>query len=124
MPETAPARRPTILPFGDTITRLQAHGAIQHEGVTIGESDYDLIATPPHLRGTGITFEAGLPDGDQRTSPQITGRLVGPFFHAQPFAESTHTLVLNDGREFDFRVLQPDTNEIVGVSWFRSSSMG
>jgi len=30
--------------------------------------------------------------------------------------------VLEDGREFDFRVLQPETNEIVGVSWFRSSS--
>jgi hypothetical protein len=119
MPETS-KRSHGDAPFGDTVERLQGHGSIRHEGVTVGESDYDLIITPPHLRRTGTTFEAGLPQGEPKTSPLITGWLVGPLFHARPFAESIHTLVLDDGRELDFRVVQPDTNEIVGVSWFRS----
>jgi hypothetical protein len=106
-------------PFGDRVERLGGHGRIRRDGVAVGESDYDLVVTPPHLRGAGVTYEAGLPSDHTKTVPEISGRLIGPLFHAQAFAEGTHTLVLEDGREFDFHVLQPDTNEIVGVSWFR-----
>jgi hypothetical protein len=108
-------------PYGDEVERLLGHGTIRHDGQVVGETDYDLVVTPPQLRGAGVTFEAGLPSSEPKTSPEISGRLIGPFFHAQPFAESTHTLVLDDGREFDFHVVQPDTNEIIGVSWFRSA---
>jgi len=105
--------------FGDAIERYVGHGTIRHGDAVVGECDYDVIVTPPHLRGHGITFEAGLPDAEPKNAPDITGRLLGPLFEAEPFAEDVHTLVLEDGREFDFRVLQPDTNEIIGVSWFR-----
>ena len=112
---------PDAAPFGDEVERLMGHGTIRRDGDVVGESDYDLVVTPPQLRGAGVTFEAGLPSSEPKSAPEISGRLIGPFFHAQPFAEGTHTLVLEDGREFDFHVMQPDTNEIIGVSWFRSA---
>jgi hypothetical protein len=40
---------------------------------------------------------------------------MGPLFQAEQL-HGVHTLVLEDGRAFDFQVIQPDTNEIVGVS--------
>ena len=107
----------------DAIERIVGHGVIRSGGAAIGETDYDITITPAHLRGN-VTFEPGSealgtnnPQGDD-----ITGRLLGSFYAAEKLAEGIHTLVLEDGREFDFRVLQPETNEIVGVSWFRSSS--
>jgi hypothetical protein len=112
------------IPFGDTVERLQGHGVIRHGEVAVGETDYDVIITPPQLRGTGATFEAGLPSHEPKRVPDITGRLMGPLFQAQQFAEDVHTLVLDNGREFDFRVFRPDTNEIIGVSWLRPSSRG
>jgi hypothetical protein len=107
------------------VERFQGHGIIRRGDERIAETDYDIIITPAELRGTGLTYEAGSPlDHAPKTGPDISGRLLGPFFQAQDFAERIHTLVLEDGREFDFRVLQPDTNEIVGVSLLRSSSPG
>ena len=76
-----------------------------------------------HLRGAA-TFEPGseaLGTNDP-LGADISGQLLGSFYAAEKLVEGIHTLVLEDGREFDFRVLQPETNEIVGVSWFRSPS--
>jgi hypothetical protein len=102
------------------VERLQGHGIIRRGDEQVAETDYDVMITPAELRGTGLTYEAGSPlDRAPKPGPDISGRLLGPFFQAQEFAEHIHTLVLEDGREFDFRVIQPDTNEIVGVSVLR-----
>ncbi len=104
------------------VERFQGHGIIRRGDERIAETDYDVIITPAELRGTGLTYEAGSPlDRAPKPGPDISGRLLGPFFQAQEFAEHIHTLVLEDGREFDFRVIQPDTNEIVGVSVLRDA---
>jgi hypothetical protein len=116
-PQTGPEPSPGEL----GVERFQGHGIIRRGDERLEETDYDVIITPAELRGTGLTFEAGSPlDRAPKTGPDISGQLLGPFFQAQDFAEGIHTLVLEDGREFDFRVLQPDTNEIVGVSVLRS----
>jgi hypothetical protein len=116
-PQTGPEPSPDEL----GVERFQGHGIIRRGDERLAETDYDVIITPAELRGTGLTFEAGSPlDRAPKTGPDISGQLLGPFFQAQDFAEGIHTLVLEDGREFDFRVLQPDTNEIVGVSVLRS----
>jgi hypothetical protein len=107
----------------DAVERVVGHGVICSDGVTIGETDYDITITPAHLRGA-VTFEPGnaaLGTNDPQGA-DITGRLLGSFYDTEKLVEGIHTLMLADGREFDFRVLQPETNEIVGVSWFRSPS--
>ena len=103
------------------VERFQGHGMIRRGDEQLAETDYDVIITPAELRGTGLTYEAGSPlDRAPKAGPDISGQLLGSFYQAQDFAEGIHTLVLEDGSEFDFRVLQPDTNEIVGVSVLRS----
>jgi hypothetical protein len=105
------------------VERFQGHGIIRRGEERLAETDYDVIITPAELRGTGLTYEAGSPlDRAPKAGADISGVLLGPFFQAQAFAEDIHTLVLEDGYEFDFRVLQPDTNEIVGVSTLRAPS--
>lgn len=104
------------------VERLYGHGIILRDDVRVGEADYDLIVTPPELRGTGATFEAGLPGTKSTDVPDISGRLLAPLYAAEPYAEHIHTLVLEDGRALDFRVIQPDSNEIVGVSFFRPAT--
>jgi hypothetical protein len=98
------------------IERLTGHGAVYRNGLRVLETDYDLTVTPPALRGG--TFEPG---NEPKVASDITGRLLGPLFETESL-EGVHTLVLEDGRAFDFRVIQPDTNEIVGVSWFHESA--
>jgi hypothetical protein len=98
------------------IERLTGHGAVYRNGLKVFETDYELTITPPALRG--VTFEPG---NEPKVAPDITGRLLGPLFEAESL-EGVHTLVLEDGRAFDFRVIQPDTNEIVGVSWFHEAA--
>lgn len=100
----------------DEIQRITGHGEIYCGTRRVGEADYELTVTPAELRG--LTSEPG---NEPKVSPDITGRLMGNFFQAEPFT-GVHTLRLEDGREFDFRVLQPDTNEILGVSWFREQA--
>jgi hypothetical protein len=111
---TPPDRNP--LPEG--VQRLTGRGVVRRGGQQLGEVDYDITITPPNLRGS--TFEPGF---EPKVSADITGRLMGPLYQAEDLVHGIHTLVLEDGREFDFRVLQPETNEIIGVSWFRSSPM-
>ena len=91
------------------------HGAVYRDGVLVLETDYDLTVTPPELRGS--TFEPG---NEPRVTPDITGRLLGQLYEAEKLTGGA-TLVLEDGRSFDFRVIQPDTNEIVGLSWFKEA---
>lgn len=93
------------------------HGVVYHNGVRALETGYDLTVTPPARRGD--TFESGEPGGEPGRGPDITGRLLGSLYDAESFT-GTATLVLEDGRALDFRVIQPDTNEIVGIGWFRS----
>jgi hypothetical protein len=105
------------------VERIIGHGVIRTGGATVGESDYDITITPAHLRGAGA-FEPGseaLGTNDP-LGADLTGQLLGSYYKTEKLVEGIHTLVLEDGREFDFRVLQPETNEIVGVSWFRSTS--
>jgi hypothetical protein len=110
-------RARTGRPPQDWVERLVGHGVVRQGDQVLGEIDYDLTITPPQLRG--LTFEPG---NEPKATPDITGRLLGNFYESEPLAEGVFTLVLEDGREFDFRVLQPETNEIIGVSWFRSST--
>jgi hypothetical protein len=124
MSQHAAARQRAGANMPDAVERIVGHGVICSDGVTIGETDYDITVTPAHLRGA-VTFEPGnaaLGTNDPQGA-DITGRLLGSFYDAEKLVEGIHTLVLADGREFDFRVLQPETNEIVGVSWFRSPSL-
>jgi hypothetical protein len=117
--QAEPGQEPVANDIG--VERFQGHGIIRRGNEQLAETDYDVIVTPAELRGTGLTYEAGSPfDRAPKAGPDIAGQLLGPFFQAQDFAEEIHTLVLEDGREFDFRVIQPDTNEIVGVSVLRS----
>lgn len=96
------------------IVRLTGHGVVHRDGVRVLDTDYDLTVTPRALRG--LTFEPG---HEPQVSPDITGRLLGPLFEAETLSGAL-VLVLEDGRSFDFRVIQPDTNEIVGLSWFKA----
>jgi hypothetical protein len=125
MSQHAAARRtagqPEAPAVPDAVERIVGHGVIRDSGAEILETDYDLTITPAHLRGT-VTFEPGneaLGTNDPQGA-DISGRLLGQFYATEDLVEGIHTLVLEDGRELDFRVLQPETNEIVGVSWFRS----
>jgi hypothetical protein len=96
------------------IERLLGRGVVYHNGARTLEVDYDITITPPALQDA--TFAPGTTPASR---PDITGRLLGELYDAEKFAEGTATLVLEDGRSFDFRVIQPDTNEIVGVTWFK-----
>ena len=106
----------TSSPIPSEIERIAGHGVVYHNGARVGETDYDLTITPPAMQGA--TFAPGR---EPTTRPDITGRLLGALYDAEPFVEGTATLVLEDGRSFDFRVIQPDTNEIVAITWFRPS---
>jgi hypothetical protein len=106
----------------DAVERVVGHGVIRSGDATIGETDYDITITPAHLRGGAFEPGNAAQGTDDPQGADITGRLLGSFYAAEKLVEGIHTLVLEDGREFDFRVLQPETNEIVGVSWFRSTS--
>jgi hypothetical protein len=97
---------------GSDIERLMGRGIVYRDGVKMLETDYELTITPQELRG--LTFEPG---SEPKVTPDITGRLLGELYQAEQLS-GTLTLVLDDGRSFRFRVIQPDTNEIVGVSWF------
>jgi len=98
------------------VERLTGHGAVYSGGLKVRETDYDLTVTPAAQRDA--TFEAG---NEPKVSADITGRLLGPLYDTESL-EGVHTLVLEDGRAFDFRVIQPDTNEIIGVTWFEQTS--
>jgi hypothetical protein len=96
------------------IERLLGHGVVYHNAARALETDYDITITPPGMQSA--TFAPGT---EPTTRPDITGRLLGQLYDAEKLAQGTATLVLEDGRSFDFRVIQPDTNEIVGLTELR-----
>ena len=95
---------------GPGIERLTGHGVVYRAGSRVAETDYDLMVTP---RDAGAaTFGPGQ---DPTNVPEITGRLLGAFYQSESMT-GVMTLVLEDGRAFDFQVLQPDINEIASIS--------
>jgi hypothetical protein len=108
-----------LVPVPNEVLRVKGHGIIYDKrGVRVDETDYDVIITPSHLRHR--VFEPGL--GPKNTSqPEITGQLSVASFKAEVLRDVA-TLELEDGTCFDFRVLQPETKDIVGVSWLRRCS--
>lgn len=87
--------------------------------MSVVEIDYDLTVSPSTAPDTRL--EPGFEPGSAAdVRPDIAGQLLGPFYTGEQLP-GIHTLVLEDGREFDFRVIQPDTNEIVAVSSLRPS---
>jgi hypothetical protein len=60
------------------------------QDATVGETDWDITITPLQLRRTGVTYEAGLPGTEPTNLPEVTGRLLGPLDHAEPYAEDVH----------------------------------
>jgi hypothetical protein len=107
----------TPAPIPDDIIRLKGHGIVYRNSERLGETDYDLMIVPPnHQRPT---LEPGSPPVDR---PDITGILNGALYLGEAIkgdSEQRHTLTLEleDGRKFEFKMLVPDTNEIVGVNW-------
>lgn len=106
----------TPAPIPDDIERLKGHGVVYRKSERLGEVDYDLMIVPPHHRRAAL--EPGTPPPDR---PDITGILNGALFLGEAVHEAKDgeplTLALEDGRKFEFRVLVPDTNEIVGINW-------
>jgi hypothetical protein len=107
----------TPAPIPDDIVRLTGHGVVYRNGERLGEAEYDLMIVPPHHRRPAL--EPGSPPVDR---PDITGILNGALYLGEavkgdPDRHNTLTLELEDGRKFDFNVLVPDTNEIIGVNW-------
>jgi hypothetical protein len=99
-----PQSPPPASPPPPVVERLVGRGLVLRDGTPIIEIDYDLTMAP---RSDGASSDL-----------DVAGRLIGPFYTAEDMLDG-HTLVLEDGREFDFRVIQPDTNEIVAVSDLR-----
>jgi len=96
----------------DDVVRLQGRGVVYRNGQRLGETGYDIMIVPPqHSRPT---LEPGTPPSDR---PDITGYLTDRFYIGEDVQNGgALTLVLEDGRRFDFTVLVPDTNEIIAVS--------
>jgi hypothetical protein len=101
-------------PIPSEIERFLGHGVVYHNGVRALDTDYDITITPPGMQTA--TFAPGT---EPTTRSDITGRLLGQLYDAEKLAAGTATLVLEDGQSFDFRVIQPDTNEIVGLTELR-----
>lgn len=120
------ATPPDRSPYPDSVQQLKGRGRVFRGSEPLSEVDYELTITPAALRNAAA-FEPGTPEGGTSKNdglPDITGRLMGALYEAEKFATGIHTLELEDGQRLDFQVLQPETNEIIGVSWFRSSTPG
>jgi hypothetical protein len=99
----------------DDVVRLQGRGVVYRDGQRLGETRYDLMIIPPSHRRP--TLEPGKPPANR---VDITGRLTDRFYIGQDVQGiSALTLVLEDGRRLPFKVLEPSTNEIIGVGDLR-----
>jgi hypothetical protein len=96
----------------DDIVRLQGRGVVYRDGERLGETGYDLMIVPPNHRRA--VLEPGIPPADR---PDITGNLTNAFFRGEDVQGGELTLALEDGHRFEFKVLIPDTNEIIGIDW-------
>jgi hypothetical protein len=106
-------------PPPDLLERLSGSGTVYSAGERLMDVDYDLMVTAPQVRDQ--THEPG---SEPRDTTDITGRLLGSLYTAEPLTEQVNTLVLEDGRSFDFKVIQPETNEIVGTTPLRAAESG
>ncbi len=99
------------------------------DGKPIMDLDYDLTISLPSDRKSAVqrmhvrdrdepARDQPSPSSERPPYLDIAGRLLGELYTGERLP-GVHTLVLEDGRELDFRVVQPDTNEIVGVSDLR-----
>jgi len=113
-PDSEPAGKPEEQNYGDVV-RLQGRGVVYRDGERLGETGYDLMVIPPdHQRPT---LEPGNPPADR---VDITGYLTDRFYIGEDVqGAGALTLVLEDGRRLQFRVLEPDTNEIIGLGDLR-----
>jgi hypothetical protein len=105
------------IPVPNEVVRLKGKGVVYKQGERLVDTGYDIIITPAHLQDR--VFEPGQ---ETKNTAQITGMLTDAFYTlggGESTMRDVMTLELEDGRQFDFRVLRPDTNEIVGVSWLR-----
>jgi hypothetical protein len=111
-PERPPAPSTSTVPFPDDVVRMTGRGVIYKDDVRLGETGYDIMIVPPHRR-RGV-LESGTPPADR---PDISGTLTDSLFHGEAGRGGHLTLALEDGHRFEFTVIVPDTNEILGVSW-------
>jgi hypothetical protein len=113
-PDPEPVSRPDEHHYDDVV-RLQGRGVVYRDGQRLGETGYDLMIIPPdHLRPT---LESGHPPVDR---VDITGYLTDRFFIGEDVQGGAGlTLVLEDGRRLQFKILEPDTNEIIGLGDLR-----
>jgi hypothetical protein len=93
--------------------RLSGSGTVLRGSLPVMTVEYDLTIATPADRQEPLDEPPG--------RLEITGRLIAPLYTAEPLAGEDHTLVLEDGRRFEFRVIQPDTNEIVSVGALRAA---
>jgi hypothetical protein len=100
------------VPFPEDILHTTGRGLLYRNGERLGEVDYDLMIVPPHRRGT--VLESGTPPDDR---PDISGTLTQSPFLGEAIHGGRLTLALVDGHRFEFTVLVPETNEILGVTW-------
>lgn len=102
----------SAVPFPDDVVHLTGRGILYKDSERLGEAGYDLMIVPPHRRGT--VLESGTPPSDR---PDITGTLTDSMFLGEAVHGGRLTLALEDGHRFEFTVIVPDTNEILGVNW-------
>ncbi len=111
-PEQQPAQSKSTVPFPDDVVHMTGRGVIYKDGVRLGETGYDIMIVPPHRRGA--VLESGTPPADR---PDISGTLTDSLFLGEAVHDGRLTLELEDGHRFEFTVIVPDTNEILGVNW-------
>jgi len=119
-PAPAPKPNPDAVPTSDVqqyddVVRLRGRGIVYRNGQRLGETGYDLMIIPPNHRRP--TLEPGRPPADR---VDITGMLTDRFYIGEDVqGGGPLTLMLEDGRRLQFRILEPDTNEIIGIGDLR-----
>src|SRR5262249_6834696 len=99
----------------DDVVRLQGRGIVYRDGQRLGETGYDLMIIPPQHRRK--TLESGTPPVDRA---DISGMLTDRFNIGEDVqGAGPLTLMLEDGRRLQFKVIEPSTNEIIGLSELR-----
>ena len=113
-PDRAEASKPDVQQYDDVV-RLRGRGVVYRDGQRLGETGYDLMIVPPQHRRP--TLEAGTPPVDRA---DISGFLTDRFYIGEDVqGGGPLTLMLEDGRRLQFKVIEPSTNEIIGLGDLR-----
>lgn len=113
-PKPDDVQQPAVQQYDD-IVRLKGRAVVYRDGQRLGETGYDLMIVPPQHRR--LTLEPGKPPTDR---PDITGFLTDRLFLGEDVqGAGPLTLMLEDGRRLEFRISEPETNEIIGVGDLR-----